>query len=178
MLIGRLLVGYSIMITSLRLVNFKNFADETLRLGPFTVIVGANASGKSNIRDAFRFLHGIGRGYTLAEIMGGKYGEGGQREWTGIRGAMNEIVRSSERRIVERGASSFMLHLRADLWRESEDHYSITPRFNRERFQFELFRVLGTKRSWLKKRIRHNLQDCGSAVTHQRLRVMRPPTRF
>ena len=59
------------MLTSLRLVNFKNFADETLKLGPFTVIVGANASGKSNIRDAFRFLHGIGRGYTLAENSGG-----------------------------------------------------------------------------------------------------------
>ena len=81
------------MITSVRLVNFKNFADETLKVGPFTVIVGANASGKSNIRDAFRFLHGIGRGYTLAEIMGGKYGAGGQLEWTGIRGAMNEVVR-------------------------------------------------------------------------------------
>ena len=81
------------MITSLRLVNFKNFADETLRVGPFTVIVGANASGKSNIRDAFRFLHGIGRGYTLAEIMGGKYGAGGYIEWTEIRGAMDEIVR-------------------------------------------------------------------------------------
>ena len=50
------------MIKSVRMVNFKNFADETLRLGPFTVIVGANASGKSNIRDAFRFLHGIGEG--------------------------------------------------------------------------------------------------------------------
>ena len=62
------------MITSLRLVDFKNFADETLRVGPFTVIVGANASGKSNIRDAFRFLHGIGRGYTLAEILGGRWG--------------------------------------------------------------------------------------------------------
>ena len=60
------------MIKSVRMVNFKNFADETLRLGPFTVIVGANASGKSNIRDAFRFLHGIGRGYTLAEILGGQ----------------------------------------------------------------------------------------------------------
>ena len=68
------------MITSVRMVNFKNFADETLRVGPFTVIVGANASGKSNIRDAFRFLHGIGRGYTLAEILGGKYGAGGQLE--------------------------------------------------------------------------------------------------
>ena len=81
------------MITSLRLVNFKNFADETLRVGPFTVIIGANASGKSNIRDAFRFLHGIGRGYTLAEILGGKYGPGGQREWVGIRGAPGEICR-------------------------------------------------------------------------------------
>ena len=76
------------MITSIRLVNFKNFADETLRVGPFTVIVGANASGKSNIRDAFRFLHGIGRGYTLAEILGGKSGA----DWKTIRGAANEIV--------------------------------------------------------------------------------------
>ena len=81
------------MITSLRLVDFKNFADETLRVGPFTVIVGANASGKSNIRDAFRFLHGIGRGYTLAAIIGGKYGAGGQVEWDTIRGAANEIIR-------------------------------------------------------------------------------------
>lgn len=83
-------------ISSLRLVNFKNFADETLRMGLFTVIVGANASGKSNIRDALRFLHGIGRGYTLAEILGGKYGAGGQAEWTGIRGAPDEIIRFGE----------------------------------------------------------------------------------
>ena len=81
------------MIKSIRLVNFKNFADETLCVGPFTIIVGANASGKSNIRDAFRFLHGIGCGYTLAEIIGGKYGPGGQREWEPIRGAANEIIR-------------------------------------------------------------------------------------
>ncbi len=77
------------MITSIRLKNFKNFADETLRVGPFTILVGANASGKSNIRDAFRFLSGIGRGYTLAEIFGGKREAG----WEPIRGAMNEIIR-------------------------------------------------------------------------------------
>ena len=81
------------MITSIRLRDFKNFADETLNLGPFTVIVGANASGKSNIRDAFRFLHGIGRGYTLAEIVGGRYGAGGYVEWVEIRGATKEIAR-------------------------------------------------------------------------------------
>ena len=81
------------MITSIQLVDFKNFGDETLRVGPFTVIVGANASGKSNIRDAIRFLHGIGRRYTLADIIGGKYGAGGQVEWDSIRGAPNEISR-------------------------------------------------------------------------------------
>ena len=81
------------MITSLFLRDFKNFPGETLRLGPLTVIVGANASGKSNIRDAFRFLHGIGRGYVLADIIGRKYGAGGQVEWEPIRGAPQELSR-------------------------------------------------------------------------------------
>ena len=63
------------MITSLRLTDFKNFADATLWMGPFTVIVGTNASGKSNLRDAFRILHGIGRGYNLVDAVGGKYGD-------------------------------------------------------------------------------------------------------
>lgn len=81
------------MLTSLQLVDFKNFRDETLYMGPLTVIVGANASGKGNLRDAFRLLHGIGRGYTLSEIIGGKYGVGGQPEWAPIRGAVDEIVR-------------------------------------------------------------------------------------
>ena len=80
------------MITSLRLLRFKNFKRESLRVGSFTVIVGANASGKSNIRDAFRFLRGIGLGYTLAEIIGGKH-IGGQLEWIPIRGAPHEIAR-------------------------------------------------------------------------------------
>ena len=81
------------MITSISLVDFKNFEDELLNVGPLTVVVGANASGKSNIRDAFRFLHAIGRGYALTEIIGGKYGAGGQTEWKAIRGAPKEISR-------------------------------------------------------------------------------------
>ena len=81
------------LISRLKMANFKSFKDETLHVGPFTVIAGANASGKSNIRDAFRLLHGVGRGYSLADILGGKYGPGGQVEWRPIRGAPNEIVR-------------------------------------------------------------------------------------
>ena len=118
------------MITSLRLVNFKNFADETLRVGPFTVIVGANASGKSNIRDAFRFLHGIGRGYTLAEILGGKYGVGGQLEWAGIRGAMNEVVRF--------GHQAFSVSVEA---RTEEGNLSYTVEAENNKFRSGAFRV-------------------------------------
>lgn len=81
------------VIASLRLRDFKNFADGRLRMGPFTVLVGANASGKSNVRDALRFLNGVGRGYRLADTIGGKYGAGGQVEWDQLRGAADEIVR-------------------------------------------------------------------------------------
>lgn len=77
-------------------MDFKSFKDAKLHVGPFTVIVGANASGKSNIRDAFRFIQGVGRGYTLAEIIGGKYGQGGQAEWAPIRGSARELIRFGE----------------------------------------------------------------------------------
>ena len=125
------------MITSLRLVDFKNFADETLRVGPFTVIVGANASGKSNLRDAFRFLHGIGRGYTLAEIIGGKYGAGGQVEWAPIRGAASEVIRF--------GQSGFSLRVRLKLGR-ARVRYSIRAEYDEDsrsgfRVTKERFRV-------------------------------------
>ena len=84
------------MIKYIRLFDFKNFGNESLRLGPFTVIVGANASGKSNIRDAFRFLHGVGRNYTLAEIIGGKY-VGGDLVWVPIRGAPHEVAKANSK---------------------------------------------------------------------------------
>ncbi len=78
------------MIHKLKLTNFKNFQSAELALGPFSILIGENASGKSNLRDAFRFLHGIGRGYSLADIMGGKY-IGGSLQWEGIRGGITEI---------------------------------------------------------------------------------------
>ena len=46
------------MITSLRFQNFRSFRDTTLPLGNFTLLVGANGSGKSTAMEAFRFLAG------------------------------------------------------------------------------------------------------------------------
>lgn len=60
-------------------------------MGPLTVITGANASGKSNVLDALRFIHGIGRGYTLAEIVGGNTSSELHSHWLPIRGGVHEI---------------------------------------------------------------------------------------
>jgi predicted ATPase len=44
------------MIKSIHFQNFKALRDATLPLGPFTLIVGPNASGKSTAMEALRFL--------------------------------------------------------------------------------------------------------------------------
>lgn len=82
------------MLKQLRLRGFKSFADATLEFGDFTALLGANASGKSNVRDALRFLHGLSRGYTLAEAIGEKWVEGGVLQWSGVRGGSRQIIRT------------------------------------------------------------------------------------
>ncbi|VAW40921.1 hypothetical protein MNBD_CHLOROFLEXI01-1574 [hydrothermal vent metagenome] len=94
------------MFKKLTLENFKNFKKAELHLGPFTILVGANATGKSNIREAFRFLHGIGRGYTIPDIIGQKH-TSGERVWSGIRGGIKELVYLSKSNI----ESTFSLSL-------------------------------------------------------------------
>ncbi len=78
------------MLERLELRDFKSFREAAVPFGPLTLLVGTNASGKSNLRDALRFLHGIGQGYPLAEILGEKYGPGGILQWRGIRGGVRE----------------------------------------------------------------------------------------
>jgi predicted ATPase len=90
------------MIEKLRIERFKNFREAEITLGPLTVLIGTNASGKSNLRDAFRFLHGVWRGYTLDEILGEKYGPGGEIVWKGIRGGPREAAfKKSETFVLE-----------------------------------------------------------------------------
>ena len=46
-------------ISKIRIANFKSFADLTVELSDFNLLVGANASGKSNFVQAFKFLSDI-----------------------------------------------------------------------------------------------------------------------
>jgi Predicted ATPases len=49
------------MVQRLRLRNFRSFKDATIELRPLNIVVGANASGKTNLVHAFRFLRDLAR---------------------------------------------------------------------------------------------------------------------
>lgn len=56
------------MIDKIHIQNFKSYADAELKLAPLTVLIGANASGKSNALEALRFLQLVSSGVTIDEI--------------------------------------------------------------------------------------------------------------
>ena len=49
----------TVAITKLTVENFKSFDKLEVELRPFNIVVGTNASGKSNFLDVFRFLRDI-----------------------------------------------------------------------------------------------------------------------
>jgi len=48
-----------VLVSNLKVSNFKSFRHIDVDLGQLNIIVGANASGKSNLIDVFRFLNGL-----------------------------------------------------------------------------------------------------------------------
>jgi hypothetical protein len=57
------------MLTSFHLKNFKSFKEDAfLPLGPLTVLIGANAAGKSNALEALRLLSWLAQGNKLSAI--------------------------------------------------------------------------------------------------------------
>lgn len=62
------------MITRIEIDGFKSFKDFAVDLAPLTVIAGPNASGKSNLFDALRFLKGLAEG---KQFPFGLHGRGG-----------------------------------------------------------------------------------------------------
>lgn len=57
--IETIIYNFQMLINSIKLSNFKNFEDVEVKLGKMNVIVGANASGKSNFLQALKFLRDI-----------------------------------------------------------------------------------------------------------------------
>lgn len=60
--------GAKTMISSFTLKNFKSFACSTARLPRVGLLIGANASGKSNLIEAFRFVKTLAQGLRLDDM--------------------------------------------------------------------------------------------------------------
>lgn len=83
------------MLKKIRLTNFKSFVDEEVELAPLTLLVGANASGKSNFLDAIRFLQGLSLDLPITTVLGGQE-RISPDAWPGIRGRIEEAARRGE----------------------------------------------------------------------------------
>lgn len=111
--IGRKLNTF-LMITKLRLQNWKSFEDSTLYIDSLSILIGTNASGKSNVLDAFAFLRAIGEGKRLVDAI--------------------QAVRGGEEWIVRRGEKGFCISLQI----EEEQTYLVDLRVqkNGDTFQY------------------------------------------
>ncbi|HNG82802.1 MAG TPA: AAA family ATPase, partial [Burkholderiaceae bacterium] len=56
------------MLDAFKLQDFKSYGVANLPLGPLTVLIGANASGKSNAIEALRLLSWLAQGHKLGAI--------------------------------------------------------------------------------------------------------------
>lgn len=77
------------MITKIRLQNWKSFEDSSLYIDSLGILIGTNASGKSNVLDAFAFLHAVGEGKSLVDAI--------------------QTVRGGEDWIIRRGENAFCI---------------------------------------------------------------------
>ena len=59
------------MLKEIRVENWKSYAESTLYIDPLTVLIGTNASGKSNVLDAFLFLNRSASGMPINVILQG-----------------------------------------------------------------------------------------------------------
>ena len=57
------------MITKIRLQNWKSFKDSTIYIDSLGILIGTNASGKSNVLDAFALLRAVGDGKSLLDAI-------------------------------------------------------------------------------------------------------------
>lgn len=74
------------MLESIRIKGFKSYLDATLNLSPLTILIGENASGKSNAIEALKLLSWIAQGSGLSTIAMMV-----QKNSNKIRGLVNEL---------------------------------------------------------------------------------------
>lgn len=76
------------MLSQLRFKKFKSFLDAAMPVEPLTILIGANASGKSNAIDGLQILSALATNRELIDILDGIRGQE-----TGIRGGSRGAAR-------------------------------------------------------------------------------------
>ncbi|MDY0221509.1 MAG: ATP-binding protein [Desulfobacterium sp.] len=105
------------MIKELNLKNWKSFKDSTLYIDPLTILIGTNASGKSNLLDAFVFLSRVSAGVGIFQAINGDV------NLPLLRGGMEWVCRKPE--------NQFSLEILVDGLKASQDYrYSLTIQIN------------------------------------------------
>lgn len=79
------------MLMSIDLKNFKSYAQAVLPLAAMTFLIGANASGKSNVLEAIRLLNWLAKGSRLDDIA-----RSIQSGDAVVRGQANDLFRDSQ----------------------------------------------------------------------------------
>jgi predicted ATPase len=80
------------MIKELKLKNWKSFENSTFYIDPLTILIGTNASGKSNLLDAFLFLNLVSTGVGIFQAINGDV------NLPLLRGGMEWVCRKPETR--------------------------------------------------------------------------------
>lgn len=79
------------MLTELTVEDFKSYRKAELPLAELTVLIGANASGKSNLIEALQVLSWLARGRRLSEILYAL-----KERQLDVRGAISRLVREGD----------------------------------------------------------------------------------
>jgi energy-coupling factor transporter ATP-binding protein EcfA2 len=74
------------VIRKLTVHGFKSIREAEVPMGPLTILIGANASGKSNLLEAIRVLQGLALGHPVRDVFDGRHEEATRTRWPGIRG--------------------------------------------------------------------------------------------
>lgn len=105
------------MFRELRLKNWKSFEDATFYIDPLTILIGANAGGKSNLLDALLFLNRVCSGIGLFQAINGDV------NIPPLRGGAEWVCR--------KGTDRFTLEMVVDGLRPSHTYrYGLTVRVN------------------------------------------------
>ena len=78
------------MIKNVTIENWKSFDKAVFHIDPVTILIGTNASGKSNLLDAFLFLRRIASNVGISQAIGGDVG------MPAIRGGFEWVCRKPE----------------------------------------------------------------------------------